>query len=105
IFAVLSLAFALSACDRADTSSYITSAKSYMGKSDYGAAIIQLQNAMQKSLNSGEARYLMATSLLEMGDAVGAETEARKASDLKYLPDETNTLLARALLRQGAYRN
>jgi putative PEP-CTERM system TPR-repeat lipoprotein len=104
IFAAVCLALALFACDRADTSSYITSAKSYLGKSDYGAAIIQLKNALVKSPNSGEARFLLATSLLEMGDPVGAETEARKALDLKYLPDESNTLIARALLRQGAYR-
>ena len=36
--------------------------------------------------------------------AVGAETEARKALELKYSPDEAYPLLARALLRQGEFR-
>ena len=104
IAAAFCLVFALVACDRADTASYITSAKSYMAKSDYGAAIIQLKNALVKSPDSGEARFLMATALLETGDAVGAQTEARKALDLKYRPDEASTVLARAMLRQGEYR-
>ena len=104
IAAVLFLAIALVACNRNDTASYITSAKSYIAKSDYKAAIIELKNALLGSPNSGEARFLMATSLLATGDAVGAETEARKAVDLKYAPDETYPLLARALLRQGEYR-
>ena len=92
------------ACNRADTASYITSAKSYIAKSDYKAAIIELKNALLQSPNSGEARFLMASSLLATGDSVGAETEARKALDLKYAPDETYPLLAKALLRQGDFR-
>ncbi len=104
IAAAIFLAIALVACNRNDTASYITSAKSYIAKSDYKAAIIELKNALLGSPNSGEARFLMATSLLATGDAVGAETEARKAVDLKYAPDETYPLLARALLRQGEYR-
>jgi len=104
IAAAFCLAFALVACDRADTGSYLTSAKTYMAKSDYSAAIIQLKNALVKSPDSGEARFLMATSLLEIGDAVGAETEGRKAIDLNYRPDEAAAVVARALLRQGEYR-
>ncbi len=38
------------------------------------------------------------------GDAVGAETEARKALQLGYPPDEAYPVLARALLAQGEYR-
>jgi len=104
IAAAVCFACALAACDRADTASYVTSAKSYMEKSDYNAAIIQLKNALVKSPSSGEARFLLATALYHTGDAVGAETEARKAIELKYAPDEAYPLLARALLRQGDFR-
>ncbi len=104
IAAAIFLALALVACNRNDTASYVASAKSYIAKSDYKAAIIELKNALLGAPDSGEARFLMATSLLATGDAVGAETEARKALDLKYAPDETYPLLARALLRQGEFR-
>ena len=104
IAAAIFLALALVACNRNDTASYITSAKSYIAKSDYKSAIIELKNALLASPNSAEARFLTATSLLAIGDAVGAETEARKAIELKYPPDEAYPLLARALLRQGEFR-
>jgi putative PEP-CTERM system TPR-repeat lipoprotein len=104
IAAAIFLALALVACNRNDPASYITSAKSYIAKSDYKAAIIELKNALLGSPNNGEARFLLGTSLLATGDAVGAETEGRKAIDLKYSPDEAYPLLARALLRQGEFR-
>ncbi len=102
--AAVFFAILIAACSHTDTASYIASAKSYLAKSDYKAAIIELKNALLKSPDNGEARFLMASSLLATGDAVGAETEARKALDLKYAPDETYPLLAQALLRQGEYR-
>jgi putative PEP-CTERM system TPR-repeat lipoprotein len=104
IAAIALLGLALAACSRDDPASLIASAKSYIAKDDYPAAIIQLKNALVKEPGSAEARFLLATSLLATGDAVGAETEARKAADLKYAADDTNPLLARALLGQGEFR-
>ena len=49
---------------------------------------------------SGEARFLLATALLETGDAVGAETEVRKAIELKYPADEAYPAAGAALLRR-----
>ena len=53
---------------RNDPASYVASAKAYLAKSDYKAAIIELKNALQKAPDNGEARYLLAKSLLATGD-------------------------------------
>src|SRR5947207_10550125 len=101
----LALAIGIAACgNRNDPSSFVVSAKSYMAKSDYKAAVIQLKNAIEKAPNDGEARFLLAKTLLDTGDSVGAETEVRKAIDLKYSVDDTYPLLARALVAQGKYQ-
>src|SRR5215218_1915772 len=60
-----------------DPAAMVASGKAYMAKADYKSAAIQLKNALQKSPGLGEARFLLAKSLLESGDAFGAETEAR----------------------------
>jgi putative PEP-CTERM system TPR-repeat lipoprotein len=99
--AVLAL---VAACNRNDPSSFIASAKTYMQKSDYKAAIVQLKNAIEGAPGNGEARFLLASALLQSGDAVGAETEARKAIELKHSPEQIYPLLARALVAQGKFR-
>ena len=61
-------ALALAGCFGKDASSYVTSARTYLAKSDYNAAIIEAKNALQKEPDNAEARVLLATSLLESGD-------------------------------------
>src|SRR5437660_10677792 len=87
----------VAACSRNDPSSFLSSAQSYMQKAEYKAAIVQLKNAIQGAPENGEARYLLAKALLEIGDPVGAETEVRKALNLKYSPELAYPLLARSL--------
>ena len=65
-------------CARNDAASYIASANSYIAKSDYKAAIIELKNALQKAPDNGEARLLLAKALFATGDPARAETEVRK---------------------------
>ena len=45
-----------------------------MAKSDYRAAIVQLKNAIQAAPDNGDARLLLARSLLESGEPVNAAT-------------------------------
>ena len=99
----IAVAVTVAACSRNDPASFIASAKSYMAKSDYKAAIVQLKNAVAGAPNDPETRFLLARALLETGDVVGAEAEVRKAIDLKYSPEETYPLLARSLVGQGKY--
>jgi len=100
----VALVVALAACGRNDPASLIGSARSYLAKGDAPAAIIELKNALQAAPDNAEARFLLAKSLADTGDAIGAETEARKALQLGYAPDEVYPVLARALLLQGEYR-
>jgi putative PEP-CTERM system TPR-repeat lipoprotein len=93
----------LAGCGGNDPSSFLVSAKSYIAKRDYRAAIIELKNALQKDPDNGEARYLLARTLLDSGDAVAAETEIRKAITLKVADDDTYPLLAKAIAAQGEF--
>ncbi|MES2878604.1 MAG: XrtA/PEP-CTERM system TPR-repeat protein PrsT [Pseudomonadota bacterium] len=94
------LVFLLTACSE-KPEVMIISAKDYLVKSDNKAAVIQIKNALQSNPNLPEARFLLGTTLLDMGDPVGAETELRKALELKYAPDVVVPPLAIALLAQG----
>ncbi len=79
----------------------IASAKEYLAKNDNKAAVIQIKNALQADPNQPEARFLLGSALLAGGDAVGAETELRKALELKYPMERVAPKLAEALLTQG----
>jgi len=81
----------------------LLSAKDYLAKKDTKAAVIQIKNALQANPNLAEARFILGSTLLE-SDPVGAETELRKALELKYSQDLVTPPLARALLAQGHTR-
>ena len=53
-------AMSTAGCARNDPASFIASANSYIAKSDYKAAIIELNNALQKAPDNAEARLLLA---------------------------------------------
>ena len=97
----LALATALYACGSDDPASLIASAKQYMAKRDFNASVIQLKNALQKTPDNGEARYLLGLASLEQGDVVGAQIELDKAVDLGFASDEVQVALARAALARG----
>ena len=76
--------------------------RSYLEKSDYSAAIIQLRNAREKEPDNAEIRFLLGEALLESGEFGPAETELRKAEALKYPADAVAAGCSRrSLLAQG----
>jgi putative PEP-CTERM system TPR-repeat lipoprotein len=79
----------------------LVSAKNYLAKNDTKSAVIQIKNVLQSDPNLPEARFLLGIALLEGGDPVGAETELRKARELKHPQDLVIPPLARSLLAQG----
>jgi putative PEP-CTERM system TPR-repeat lipoprotein len=79
----------------------LSSAKDYMAKNDSKAAVIQIKNALQSNPDMPEARFMLGTALLDSGDPVGAETELRKALELKHPQDLVIPPLAQAMLAQG----
>ena len=100
----LGIALSLVACGGGSTESMLASARDFLAKNDDKSAVIQIKNALQKSPDSGEARFLLGTTLLKTGDVASAELEFRKALDLKYSPDQILPELAKALLAQGHYK-
>lgn len=99
VLSTLLMSLLLAACsDKPEA--MITSAKDYLAKNDSKAAVIQIKNALQSEPNLPEARYLLGKVLLDSGEAVAAETELRKAQDLKYPQDLVVPSLASALLAQ-----
>ena len=100
---VLLAALALAGCGKDDPNALLASAKSYLAKNEYDAGIIQLKSALQIAPDNAEARILYGRALLNTGRPEAAETEIRKAIDLKYPADEAYPLLARAMVDQGAY--
>src|SRR6266511_4634224 len=91
----------LAACGGHSSESLVKSAREYLAKGDSSAAVIQLRNALQKSSNNAEARYLLGTILTERRDSAGAVKELRMALELGYPPEQTLPALARALIDEG----
>jgi putative PEP-CTERM system TPR-repeat lipoprotein len=97
----LALAASISACGGDDAVALMASAKQYMDKRDFSASVIQLKNVLQKTPDSGEARYLLGLSLLELGDVVAAQIELDKAVALGFASDGLQLALARTALAKG----
>ena len=92
-------AIALAACTRPpDAAALVASAKQHLAKRNYPSSIVQLKNALEREPKHGEARFLLGLSLLETGDAKGAEIELRKAVELRFDSDELTVAIARMLL-------
>lgn len=100
----LLLALTLTACSGEKPETMMASAREYLAKDDLKSAVIQAKNALQANPDLAEARYILGISLLRSGDALGAETELRKAMALKYLDEKTAPALAQALLAQGEFK-
>lgn len=94
-------AMLLSACNDQPPQELLASARDYLARNDQRAAVIQIKNALQKSPDLPEGRFLLGKAFLEGGDPVAAEVELRKAIELRYAADQAVPLLARSLLAQG----
>jgi putative PEP-CTERM system TPR-repeat lipoprotein len=90
----------LAGCGKQETpAALIAEAKKYDHEGNSKAAIIQLKNALAKSPDNGEARFLLARIYNDTNDAASAEKEIRRAAELGIAPEQTFPVLARALLR------
>lgn len=101
---IAAITLGLAACAKDDPVSYVDSARKYLASADYNAAIIELKNALRVAPGQADVRFMLAKALLEAGNPVDAETEARKALDLKHPEGEALPLLVRTMLVQGQYK-
>jgi putative PEP-CTERM system TPR-repeat lipoprotein len=98
---VVLAALTLAGCTDETPEKRIASAKEYLQKNDTKAAVIEIKNALQKNPNSGEARFLLGSTLLKEGNPAAAEVELRKAQAAKYPDAQVVPELARAMLMLG----
>ncbi|MAT91292.1 MAG: PEP-CTERM system TPR-repeat protein PrsT [Halioglobus sp.] len=104
LFLTLLLAGFLSACG-ADQSAqeHLDSAREYLAGGDRNAAVLELKNALQKDQALAEARWLLGSIYLELGDAPSAEKELQRAMWMDWAPDQTVPAYARALVLLGEF--
>lgn len=97
----IALQLPLSACGPDLTSAqHIQRGQQLLQQGELKTASIEASNALQKEPNSAEGRWLMARISLELGDAVRAESDIRKAMQ-HGLPRSTGQFaLAQAILQQ-----
>ncbi|MCX7194207.1 MAG: PEP-CTERM system TPR-repeat protein PrsT [Proteobacteria bacterium] len=94
----------LGACGKSQTTaSLLVDARQYQSRGEYKTAIIQLKNALQKSPDNVDARFLLGTIYNQTGDAKSAEKELRKALDLGMDAARVWPELGHSLLAQGQF--
>lgn len=98
------VSLALAACGKHQTpEELIADAARLQRQGDNRGAVIQLKNALEGKPEDRNARFMLAQSSLEVGDAPAAEKEARRAIELGYDATAANIVLARALMNQGRF--
>lgn len=96
--ALLMAAALVAACTGESEQSLVTSARGYMAKSNYSAAVIELKRALEKNAHSGETRSLLGKALLEGSDPAAAAVELNKALENGASDEQVFPVLARAML-------
>src|SRR4051812_33210948 len=87
-----------------DPRQLMASAKQERDAGNHRAAIIHLKNLLQKFPQHAEARYVLGSIYLEAGDAVGAQSELRRAIDLGYERTKALPALGQSLLMSGDFQ-
>lgn len=82
----------------------LQNAKTYLDKGDLMAASIELRNTLQKNNDNAEARYLLGSVSLEIGDLTTAEKEFKRAALAGWNEEETQIGLARVLITRKEFQ-
>ena len=103
--AALLIGGGLAACSKTQTTeSLLTDARQYQSKGDYKSAVIQLKNALQKTPDNAEARFLLGSIYVSSGDMKSAEKELRKALSLGIPAERVWPELGLATLVEGKFQ-
>lgn len=79
-------------------------AKDYMESKDLSAAALELKNLLVNNPKNAEARYLLGSVRLALGDVAAAEKETRRALDAGWNEAQAKQQLAVSLLRLGKFK-
>ncbi|MES2715786.1 MAG: XrtA/PEP-CTERM system TPR-repeat protein PrsT [Pseudomonadota bacterium] len=93
----LVLALVLAGCGRS-TSDRLDQVRTLIERQDRAAAMVSVKDLLQDQPDLGEARLLLGQLLLDRGEAAAAETELRRALELRQPEVVVVPVLARALL-------
>lgn len=91
----------LAGCSPPTEQDLLAKARAQLDKKEYQAAILELKAALEKRPAQSEARLLLGTTLLSLGDRVAAEVELRKAAEAPELADRVVPVLAQTMLALG----
>lgn len=91
----------LAACASNDPASRLARAQDAIASADFGRANVELRNVLQEDPENAEARLLLGLTLLEMGDATGAERELGQAAALGIPLERVGIERARASMQAG----
>jgi len=100
---VLCLALALIGCDEKGTEDFFQKALQHRANGEVAASIIELKNSLQVDPANAEARLLLGTIYLEVGDLAAAEKELGRARGLGMDGDRLIGPLVDLWLAQGEY--
>lgn len=101
ILGFICAALLLAACSEQLTDqAYVEKALDYLDKGQPKAAAIELRNALRQNQENAQARRLLGTTHLLLGDPASAEKELRVARDLGVSEASVLPALAKALLAQ-----
>ena len=97
------LILVISSAYAADGSQYLAEARGYLQEGKIEAAVIQLKNALQENPEDIDARLLLGTVYLRLGDGVSAEKEINRAVRLNASKELWQVELGQALLLQKKF--
>lgn len=84
---------------------YLSDARQAINKGDLKSAQIDLRNAVRADPQNAEAHFWLGKIVLELGDPVAAEREAKAALDRGYNPQLSVQLYAQSLLSQQKFND
>lgn len=104
---ILAAVFLFQGCSEQDKPSgdHVENAKEYQDNGDLRAAVIELKNALTKAPDNAEARWLLGSIYVDVGNGVAAEKELLRAAELGVVDESINPLLIKARIYQQNYRS
>ncbi|HEY5604478.1 MAG TPA: XrtA/PEP-CTERM system TPR-repeat protein PrsT [Gammaproteobacteria bacterium] len=101
---LLLMALLLTACDsKEDVAAHMQKAQTLQSEGKYRAAVIELKNVLQQDPDHREARYMLGTISVTIGDGLSAEKHLTKAESLGVAADRVQVPMIKALMLQGKY--
>ncbi|MBL1275191.1 MAG: PEP-CTERM system TPR-repeat protein PrsT [Ectothiorhodospiraceae bacterium] len=92
----------LVACTSITPDEYLKKAELNIENGEYKTAIINLKNVLQQDSKNTQARFLLGTSYLKLGDGVSAEKELKTAQRLGIQPEDIIASLGEAYMLQNS---